>query len=189
LNWQDLSALNNFGVNKDDFRSFLLPKDKSFEIETKLLSIESLKKIELFSISEFSISIVRDFENLKWRFFDNPSNQYFTLNLKNDDIELVLIYKEYNNSVDIMEVFYNTKDIDFKNISLMRAFESLFHNGFEQINVWSNLYSIEHLVLEKYGFKKGHFSAYFGFIPFTSEHECLLNIKNWHYRFTDSDIY
>jgi GNAT superfamily N-acetyltransferase len=189
LNWQDLSVLNNFGVNNGDFRSFLLSSTKKPEISTSELSIDCLKKINSFSFTEKPVLISRDFKNLKWRFYDNPSNQYYSLNIKVESTELIVIYKKYMNSVDVMEVFYNSDNEELKYFSLMKGFEYLFKNGFERINIWSNLYSFEHLILEKFGFKKEGFSTYFGFIPLKDKFEELLDVKNWHFRFTDSDVY
>ena len=69
------------------------------------------------------------------------------------------------------------------------AFEYLFAKNVEQINIWSNLYSDEHLMLEKIGFQNTNFSTYFGVILFNTKFKKILSIKNWYYSFFDSDVY
>ena len=189
LNWNDLAVLNNFTVKAIEFRGSLVSKDFNVTYSIEPISLETLKRVAGYSYSETGISISRDYSNLKWRFLDNPSNHYYSLSINIDTIEVLVIFKKYLNSIDIMEVFYNTQDIDLKNTYLMLGFNHFLSKNYDKINIWSNLYSKEHLTLEKHGFKKEGFSTYFGFIPFTTDHKEVLDIKNWHYRFCDSDVY
>jgi len=189
FNWKDLAILNNFCVSKENFRNFLLQKKEDLNVFIEKITTETLKKIESYSFSSSEISIKRDYNNLKWRFYDNPTNQYLSLTIKSDNLEVIIIYKKFIKSIDIMEIFCNTENIELKSINLMFAFDMLLSQHCEKINIWSNLYSFEHLMLEKFGFTNDTFNTYFGFIPFTSQHKELLNIENWHYRFCDSDVY
>ena len=60
--------------------------------------------------------------------------------------------------------------------------------GIKKINMWSNLNSEEHLMLEKIGFIECQFNAYFVYYPINIIFNNI-DIKDMHYRFIDSDVY
>ena len=50
------------------------------------------------------------------------------------------------------------------------------------------LHTEEHLILEKIGFREETVTTHFGVIDFTGQ-DGISDIRNWHYRFLDSDLY
>ena len=96
------------------------------------------------------------------------------------------IYKKSHNEIDIMEFFYQKNHIENTNMLLVKGVNHIIKKLNSKVNLWLNLFSDEHLILEKYGFNETNFVSYFGVIPFRDNVE-MMPIKNWHFRFCDSD--
>lgn len=190
IGWNDLSVLNIFN------RSYLKLHDLKSKIPDLKIEIRSmdLKGIEIASnlsvCSEDLIYTPRIFEFLKWRILDNPKNvyEYCKISLSGKIIALIIFKVYQNTSVDIMEFFYNREIEKDKNNILLESLNYIQNLKRNDINLWSNLFTEEHIVLEKHGFKESNFSTYFGIMNFTAESQ-FLDYKNWHYRFIDSDVY
>jgi hypothetical protein len=65
-----------------------------------------------------------------------------------------------------MEFFYDSEIVKDKNDILIESLNYIQFHRKVDINIWSNLHSEEHLVLEKNGFMETKFSTYFGVIKF-----------------------
>jgi predicted N-acetyltransferase YhbS len=190
LNWNDLTALNNFVVTPSNFRSPREIDANTVVFETLAVNENTLQEMaSMHSGNEAIVQTTRDYPNLKWRLLDIPSNVYFVLKVSQIDTNIMVVYKPYEKSIDIMEVFSNALYSEVNNKLLIAAIGKLLQQATTGVNIWANLYSKEHLLLEKHGFKNTTFSTYFGLIPFTSSHPELLQLKNWHFRFYDSDVY
>jgi len=187
LGWIDISLLNIFKLKKKDFRDFLLAKTKKINVVKKDICSFDFNTFNNFFTYKDKISIKLDKKNIKWRFCDIPNKKYSVIELStNNKLESIVIYKEFGDEIDIMEVFHNNENNN--DLSLIHAVMWLVKKYSKDINIWSNLHSTEHLLLEKYGFKEDLFNTYFGFIPFDNSNK-YLDSKDWHFRFTDSDIF
>ena len=187
LNWQDLSSLNLFQVKASDFRNIKI-KENNITFKIEKITDKILENIpNLQSTDEKTIHLKRDNFNIKWRLKNNPSNSYkVQVGKKNNKIVSLLFFKEFKDEIDVMEIFYNN---DINNaVLLSNCMSNLISTTNATINLWSNLHSDEHINLEKQGFQETGFNTYFGVIPFT-ENKTILDYKNWHYRFIDSDIF
>ena len=188
LNWNDLSILNIFSIKPNEFRKIKV-QEYNIEFNIELVNNNNtLKNIESLATSDLNkIKIKRDLNNLEWRLKNNPSKEYkVQIGKINNEVVSLLFYKNYNHEIDVMEFFYvdSLNKIDLLN----QCIYDLIETTNSTINLWSNLHSEEHINLEKQGFQEVGFNTYFGIIPFT-ENKDILNIKNWHYRFIDSDIF
>ena len=190
LNWHDLAAINTFQVKQDSFRYFLLKMKDEFDFEVQKIADNKLDFIDNMVINKSIINLSRDKKNIRWRLSDNPDNKYFVLNIiKENQISGTLLFKYFNTEeVDIMEFFIDQNVYNIKSEIIGAGINYLLKDKAKKINIWSNLHSSEHLYLEKLGFNEKDFNTYFGVIPFVSD-SILLDVKNWHYRFFDSDVY
>jgi len=186
LNWQDLSILNLFQVKPNQFRNIKII-DNGIKLSYEDLTDELITAISnLKVVNSNKIHIKRDSKNIEWRLKNNPSNVYKTqVGRLNNQIVSILLYKKYKNEIDILEFFFSNIDnselLNYHISNLITKFNST-------INLWSNLHSLEHINLEKQGFQETNFNTYFGVIPFIDNPK-LVEYKNWHYRFIDSDIF
>lgn len=194
LNWQDLGILNIMCLQKENFRTISSNEQSNINItDSKFDSqtIEIIKNLSFEPKDKFYLS--RSEKNLDWRLNQHPNNEYRVIKITENGIPTTIaLYKKYYNEIDIIDLF---TDVSFIN-NIEHLYYSIFNYilneiGFK-INIWSNLYSFEHLVFEKLGFKETIFNTYFGIIPLnlqSKEISSLFSIKNWYYRFFDSDIF
>lgn len=188
LNWIDLAALNIFKVDKSSFRDLLGGKKDVYQTEIQSIDLDILEFCSRMKFKTANISLSRNLKNLRWRFLDNPSQRYYALKiLSNKLLCSVFIFKSYFKEIDLMEIFIDPNFIDKKDNFLGLGIYKLLQME-NIVNFWSNLFSSEHLLLEKLGFVESNFSSYFGIVPLTADPQ-LQNIKNWHFRFMDSDIF
>ena len=187
LNWVDLSILSLFQVNPKIFRNINVIKNNSI-LQIENITEEILNQISNLEVTrENNIYIKRDRDNIKWRLKNNPINTYkVQVGRSNGKIISLLFFKTYKKDIDIIEFFYcgNSNKVEL----MIHSISELIRITNSNINLWSNLYTNEHLSLEKQGFQETSFNTYFGVIPLI-KNDLLLHYKNWHYRFIDSDIF
>ncbi len=188
LGWIDLASLNSFRISIDEFRNGMIKETCRFTYSLQQVDATSFNNVSSYRYSTSSVSLSRNKEHLRWRFSDNPQNEYSRLILKEGDQDAAfLIVKFYGGAIDVMEFFYHTVFENEKEMILGAAIDFLLSKA-EHINIWSNLHTKEHLYLEKLGFREREFSTYFGVIPFHDD-TALTDYHTWHYRFMDSDVY
>ncbi|MEZ4704597.1 MAG: GNAT family N-acetyltransferase [Bdellovibrionota bacterium] len=188
LGWVDLCASTVFRLEKTSFRGIIPSESISHNVE-EICSTSFLPK-EKFCIGDRPINLSRDVDHLKWRLIDNPICGYHVASSSlNDKEQISIIFKKYGSSIDIMEIFWDSPTFNVELFS--SCIQNLLSLGYDGINLWSNLHSTEHLMMEKLGFSESIFNSYLGCIPLCEKDKQseLLSYSNWHYRFMDSDIF
>lgn len=181
LGWNDIMPLYTLNAIK------IKPVELTKNIRIGDVDLSFLHKIASLQYSTGEIAINRDVKYLNYRLLKSPINSYkYTIFKKGNSIETAIIFKFYNDEIDIMEVFFKN------NIEYLNSINVLLFNLNKKygkgINIWSNFHSDEHIELEKIGFKPKEFNSFFGVIPLSQE--CNLgDFKKWHIRFLDSDIF
>jgi len=191
LGWKDLSTLNLMSRKPDAFVSKLpVSNQDAFTFSINEINEFEIKEMSSLCLNNGLIHVERTEEYLRWRLLNNPLNKYFTLKLIQDQESVaILVYKKHiDDSIDIMDFFVSYKMKEEGNTILIETLDYLQNKEKCITNIWSNLYSDEHLALEKAGFRETVFSCYFGVINFIGKLE-IENIESWHYRFIDSDIF
>jgi len=190
LGWKDISVLNIFQLKKDKFQGSSLKEEGSntYFLEKEIEEV-SKKTIKEFFRTNNLIKLYIDYENFLWRFHDIPNKHYKAIERYVDNkLRGLLVFKEYNDEIDIMEFWSANNDEKERALELVYTITFIIKKYQRNINLWSNIHSYEHILLEKFGFNEMCFNSYFGFIPFVDATE-YLDVRNWHYRFTDSDIF
>lgn len=186
--WRDLAILNIMRCTKEHFRGLSVKNYRDLSFDSGKISKEAIKKTECMDFTNNRIWFSRDCKNLIWRLYDNPVYDYYHITIKKGEMTAgVVFFKYYRGSVDVMEFFYDItiQQSELFGAGLRKIFEE---SNVKDISLWSNLHTEEHLYLEKLGFVEAEFNTYFGVIPFTSSKE-VLDYKNWHYRYLDSDVF
>jgi len=185
LNWQDLAMLNIFKVKPETFRGSRLNME-NIEFSVHDFEPAHLDGIENMSVSDAAVMVNRNRDNYIWRLGDIPTQNYQTLIIKkNNKIAARVFFKFYGEEIDIIEFLYSKEN---KEDLLLNGIFFLIKEYNMSVNIWSNLHSNEHLILEKHGFEETAFNTYFGIIPL-QENSLMSDFKNWHFRFYDSDIF
>ena len=189
LGWHDLSTVNNFRLNLATTNLI-----KTYAGDCNCLEfVPTSSDLEAFAdsvVSQEVYHVERSKDFLNWRLLASPLESYRFLKISsNGSIIGFAIFKVWNNlEMDIMEVFYSDNRFINNQQFFLTIFDKAHELGFSSINMWSNLHSEEHLLLERLGFREDKFSAYYGIINFTEEF-IIDDVRNWHFRFLDSDVY
>lgn len=188
LGWQDVGILTEFAWTQDSNRT--KRDDISNLVQTGELSVEVLSQVASMKTESNEFKFLRDFEYLKWRLLDHPSNIYHYAMINANNQTVVVIFKYYgNDSIDVMEIFYSDLNMDERWKILQSIVGYFKEKGIDRMNIWSSLKTEEHLQLEKMGFIERQFSAYFVYLPLKHDSDAMSKLSNWHYRFLDSDVY
>lgn len=186
LGWVDLSSLNKFYVDKNEFNNYLKDSSKRFSFIDNAINATNIEHAGTLECTNLCITPDRSADFLKWRLLENPTHKYYALEIIIDHVlKGILFYKFYNGAIDIMEYYYNKEN---EPSVILNGISYLIEKFNCDINIWSNLHGNEHIILEKAGFKENHFLTYFGVVPFSSNSR-ILKFRNWHFRFLDSDVF
>ncbi len=189
LGWKNLGLLTEFSLLSTKIKQKINYNSK-YKVIFEELSEDIIKKLSNMEVSKEKFSFQRNYEFLKWRIVANPVNHYFTCNCYFADTLLAsAVLKSYQEcEIDVMEIFYNNDYFQEYNIILNAIISFILGKGFKKINIWSNLHSNEHLMLEKIGFVECQFSSYLVYYPINMYFNNI-DFKDLHYRFIDSDVY
>jgi hypothetical protein len=189
LGWIDLSVLNSFSTEWQSFRADPASKDHIYSFKSSKLDEVSVHQTESMICCRQGVHIERDIKFLNWRLISNPIHNYYYLKLyHNDKLVGIILYKFFKGNIDIIEFFFNPDKEPEKRKMLNIGISELLKKSKASVQIWSNLHSDEHLMLEKSGFKETHFITYMGVIPFKNVPE-IQDLKNWHFRYIDSDVF
>lgn len=188
LNWRDIGILTCFTLDTESNKMQHL--ETAFSVSDLPLTRELTEQLSLFTVCYGKCHMRRSSSYLNWRLLQHSTKIYRSAGIYlGSSLRAVAIYKTYNNTeTDIMEIFY-AEESDLASEHILSALVAfLTRNDASKLNIWSNLFSGEHLCLEKLGFAEDRFSAYFGLIKLNNQ-SVSTQISDWHYRFLDSDVY
>ncbi len=181
LNWNDIYEIPNFRLNINDLgivnmdSEFIIEEDNYFNNQPSFINYNG--KYQVFKSKDY----------YKWRYLDNPENNYTHLILKmSDEVLGNIVYKEFNDSFDILELNGNNTEIKQQLVFalILRAKKQ----GILHINSWFNLYDDFHLNLEKIGFLHQSPITYLGIRKLHCEND-VSSYSNWNIQMGDSDVY
>lgn len=131
--------------------------------------------------------VFKDKEYYKWRYLNNPVNKYYNIIIKENGTMIGnLIYKEYKQSIDIIEI--NGNNDYAKQQLVIYLIKELGNNDFETVNSWISMYDPLHLFFERIGFTNTVPITYFGGRKL-NKYNSMMSYQNWHIQMGDSDVY
>ncbi len=187
LGWKDINVLNYFSA---ELGSLPQQSDTSsgLSISHMPLSDDNIQAVyDCFSKLK-KTHIERSHSYLEWRVRDNPKYDYKLIVISDGFGAMYVIYKEFEGKeIDIMEMIHADQRLVVGN-NLLPALHYWRDLGYQKVNLWSNLFSEEHLQLEKLGFREAGFSTYFVHRKLAGDFD-VSSARNWHVRFLDSDVF
>ena len=188
LNFHDITILKTMHLSKDNLKqnstaNYTFEHD---EVNEKIINIA-----QYLTFTDKNFLLLRDKANLKWRLIDNPINNYYYLKITRDNkVRVVIFYKGYEDSIDIMDYCYSTTDYLWESDFSYGLAKLFSKNKFTSagINIWTDIDSNEFNFLKNIGFCPTLTNTYFGIIPLSND-ETLLSKENWHNRYFDSDVF
>jgi hypothetical protein len=189
LKWKDLSILNNFIATKQTFKNIPLIKYEHYRFLSGSVDEDTIRLTTQLICCDQNIQVKRETGYLEWRLLNNPIHNYYFLKVFDQEkIKGIIFYKFYDGNIDIMEFFYSPESVNERYSVLWTGIDRLLQLSKESVQIWSNLHTEEHIELEKAGFRETSFITHMGIIPFVDNKE-LIDFRNWHFRFIDSDVF
>lgn len=138
-----------------------------------------------------SLYFVRDLEELKWRFGDNPDYGYSIIKINGDAFAIVKIFVDPVNQ----EHFGDIVDFGFK-VEGVSLLESLFSSAADyfrekaanKVTCWPSSNNLVK-ILDKIGFVETSQERYFCINVFQPGHEYLYDASNWFLVEADAEMY
>lgn len=189
LDWDDIYDLIIFQFSSKNVSPNLLNKYYNFKVGMMDRTVVDKLNDMIFTTKQVYIERTNRF--LNWKFVENPTNNYFYLNVNQfDKTLLTLVYKKFCNGIDIMEVFY-AKELEQKEFYeiLMQSFNyCLLNIEVEIVNIWAVKGQENYNYLKNAGVKESELLTHFGIVSLNKIDE-LYNKDSWHLSFMDSDVY
>ena len=183
--WKDIFIINSFVAKSNNILAKIPVSDKNFRFKIMKSNIGDINLFEDLIYTNSSVCFDRDIKFIAWRFIDNPVNQYYFLKVfEKDQLVGIVIYKNYMDGIDIMEVFHYPQS---NSLEVLKNGLFYLAQKSKNISIWSNLHSEEHVFLESFGFEEKNFNTYFGYIP--NNNNFKIDSNKIHFRYTDSDVY
>ena len=184
LDWKDIYEIPSFSLKltKMERDNYCLPEgyeiaeDNNYEL---LISDDNSP--------ENKFIIQKNQKYYQWRYLSHPYNQYTNIVLlKNGSTSGNLIFKIYENSIDIIEFnFYSEVE---QKIGISYIVDYGIQNGMESITCWCNIYDSSHSILERYGFQNTTPITYFASKEI-SGYSMSTEFKDYIIQMGDSDVY
>lgn len=182
LGWKDIYEIPTlrYEVKKQENKKM----EKFYRIEfdneyNKIDAINLIKKDQYF--------VEKSKKYYEWRYNKHPFNTYKHIVLfKNCEIVGSVLYKIYNNSIDILEFngIENKEDI---NCILSFLHNLAIESDYNSISCWMSVFDHKHTVFEKFGFDVTVPITYFCLKQFKGNFE--LDYNKYFIQMGDSDVY
>lgn len=189
LQWKNLTVIHTLGLDCTSLK----PKGINFKVKpiNKFGSTHQAfisTKIRKFAI----ININKNTLYLNWRFINKPNSNYLCYEFDNASSKAILIVKPYllknENAyhLNIIACFAdNYEDIHDYVHYIINALKL----NFKKITLWKNVFSPEHLELEKQGFIPVLPQTYFAARIHETMPNCFSDFRNWDISMSYSDVF
>lgn len=162
-----------------------------FEMDSLVIDSSFKEDYQNFEFNQINNVVVKKDKNyLKWRYTDNPDNDYKTFALiNNSKVEAYIVVKEYNNLLNIIELNYIDYNYAEYMINNMISYGKKIQK--EKITIWTPINTKLHSYLEKIGFYNDYPIRYLGgkILGSNGGFEELLNYNNWFMHAGDNNEY
>ncbi len=150
------------------------------------LAIEDNKKAQ-----NKSLYFVRDLEELKWRFGDNPDYSYSIIKINGDAFAIVKIFVDpvtHEHFGDIVDFGFKVEGVSLLQNLFCSAANYLREKTVSGITSWASSNNLVR-ILDRIGFVQTSQERYFCINVFKSGHEYLHDASNWLLVQADAEIY
>lgn len=134
---------------------------------------------------------VRDLEELRWRFRDNPDYSYSIIKTNEDAFAIVKVFTDpitQERFGDIVDFGIRVEDASLVETLLCSAANHLRGKAVKKVTCWASSNNLV-MMLDRIGFVETSQERYFCMNLFQSGHEYLYDASNWLLVEADSEIY
>jgi GNAT superfamily N-acetyltransferase len=137
------------------------------------------------------ISVRRDSGYLRWRFRENPAEEYRILTyVAGPNLAGYAVFKHYRNELQVVDVLA-VPDVEVGLALISKVARLGLQEGAASVSLWLNVTHQMHHALERAGFANGEPVTYFGaraLKPGMAE-AGLYDYSNWYLTMADSDVF
>lgn len=180
LEWMDIYEIPTFVLELPEVRHN--QEENSFEYGFD----SSFGKVVNFP-KEGQYQVHKNGDYYRWRYLNNPINEYYNYYLKDSNIYRAnIIYKNFGDNIDILEINGLT---DGDKITLLKQLINILkEQGKGKISCWLNVNDSLHSTLERIGFYNTAPITYFGARKLDNNIN-INSFKLWDISMGDSDVY
>jgi hypothetical protein len=136
------------------------------------------------------IRVYKDNEYLKWRYLDNPINEYQCFVIHNEgDVGSYVIAKIYAHSIDLVDI--QVKNEEECGVILSHIIRFFYDSGVTHFSCWAPVHHFVHDILERFGFVNTAPISYFAGKLLTDNfiNNNWSDYSQWYIQMGDSDVY
>lgn len=194
LNWKDLTIIPVMSLSLEAFNG---KRDEKFIVTKEFTDLHTKAFSSVINNNEV-VSVHKTKEYLKWRYSDNPVNEYQIFEINQNDLSYYAVTKSFpsfNESnlfeIDIVEIALpNDYNLLRSLISeVVYHYKSALNLNITKINLWLPLSDPRHILFEKMGFINQLPLTYMGARSLSESEIPAEKLQNWYYSMGDSDVY
>lgn len=191
LGWKNIAVQHSLGIHYNSI--------KNSEI------ISQFDKFEIFEFNklhqDFIVSLSNNFETLRinksvdylnWRYCEKPLVTYHKYFGNVGGFDFLIIVKVYNEkssnnmTLNILELYIENYSVL---PSILNNIVKLLEVNINYINIWKNLFDIDHSKLERLGFTVCNPQTYLGILPLNDGFQEVCSYQYWNINMGDSDVF
>lgn len=187
LGWENIYEIPTLEIKKNDINLNLLEIDDKINVLTDNSFDYNYNKLPTV---RSNFTVYKDNDILRWRYLNNPNNDYFNSCIVRDGlVSSYIVSKIYNHTLNIIDYRYSTTDEFF--IIFKSIVTDLNYNLIDKITIWNNISSDIRNRLEKLGFSNNYPIRYFGGKILSSKvkKNDFINWRNWNLNMGDNNEY
>ena len=189
LEWKDIAVVHNLSLYysnnlKIGLHDYYVGK-----------SIEDVHVNKLNNNTKVSVNKTKDY--LQWRYFTNPSNKYFVLEVEDQsewNFVVIKVFDSFNvkgkKEIDVLEIGVGDDINSIRNV--ISAIMKFCHDNkldWLRFNIWMAIFDSRHSLLERLGFVLDSPLTMLGYRAFTNGVTPMENFSNWDISMGASDVY
>jgi len=154
------------------------------------------KHAEKLVTPTFKVSVNKTANYLNWRYFQNPVNDYYLIEVKNNDHWSFVVIKVFDSfkvkgkkEIDILEIGTEDSKSIIDLVGGIIKFCDDRNIDWLAINTWLNIVDERHSILERMGFILDSPVSIISHRLFHESAHNMLNIGDWNFSMGDSDVY
>lgn len=191
LKWTDIGTVPTLRLKRKSFNAI---SPSSYSVQ-EVFNDQHQTLIDEYAKGKVKVN--KTVQYLNWRYYHNPTNQYYILQTPETEQEHFLVFKVFDSfenplykEIDIVEHGFGSSFEAIK--SLMGG---LLQYAMDQnielnaINTWMPIYDNRHVLLEKCRFVLDGPITMLGSRTYSPRADKLLDFKNWNLTMGESDIY
>lgn len=187
LSWKDIGTIPTLKLNERHFNKISL---KSYTLIGDFIQLHADK---IKSLQTGVVTVNKTHEYLKWRYNQNPVNNYHIIETGDlREFAVIKMFSSFNNpgrqEIDILEHGYNPDGGTQSIIGAILQYAADMKSDICSINTWIPLHDPRHIQLEKLNFTLDTPVTFVGYRPLNDK---LIpsSLNDWNITMGDSDIY